>query len=140
MKAGFTLEKTVLLNLDVRNESDIVRARSLVGEVCKKIGFRLVPRTALMTVVSELTRNAIQYATRGSMVVEKVEKEKTVGLLITVEDEGPGIFNVDRVLSGGYSSGHGLGKGLCGSKVLVDEFEIDTKIGQGTRVRVLKWS
>ncbi|MHA1213957.1 MAG: anti-sigma regulatory factor [Candidatus Hodarchaeales archaeon] len=136
---GFTLNKTILLNLDVESEYDIVRARSLVGEVCKKLGFKLVPRTALMTVVSELTRNAIQHANKGSLVVEEVKRDTTVGLMITVKDEGPGIYDVDKALSG-YSTSDGLGKGLSGSKALVDEFDISSEVGKGTRVRVIKWS
>ena len=96
-------------------------------------------QTRIATAVSELARNAFQYCSRGKVVMKSVNKEGKRGIEIVVEDHGPGIRELELVLKGGHSTGGGLGLGLSGSKRLMDDFEIRTKVGEGTTVTVRKW-
>jgi len=123
----------------IKSESDIVRVRDRVRLTARELGFDNVTQIKLTTAVSELTRNIYEYANRGTINVSVIEKDGRVGLEIVCEDNGPGIADIDRVLSGEFQSKTGLGRGLPGSRRLMDEFIIDTEIGRGTRVEAIKW-
>ena len=104
------------------------------------VGFRLIDQTRLTTVASELARNIVKYARRGRMIVQPLDAAQgRAGLRLIFEDSGPGIPDVAAAMRDGFSTGRGLGKGLPGSKRLVDLFEIESEVGRGTRVTVVRW-
>lgn len=106
-----------------------------------QIGLRLVDQTRIATVASELARNVVKYAGRGRMIAHAVEGAGgRRGLRLVFEDTGPGIPDISAAMRDGFSTGRGLGKGLPGSKRLVDEFQIESEVGRGTRVTVVRWT
>jgi serine/threonine-protein kinase RsbT len=146
--AGGTLESG---SLDVTVEQDVVAARQNVRKLATQIGMRLVDQTKLITAASELARNTVIYGGGGHMdwafVAEGqaqywaiVEKGVRKGLRLTFRDEGPGIADLKLAMTDGWTSGNGLGLGLTGTKRLVDDFDIDTGPGRGTRVTIVKWA
>jgi len=104
------------------------------------LGFRMIDQTRLATVTSELARNVVKYARRGLMIAQPTESPLgRTGLRLIFEDRGPGIPDVEAAMRDGFTTGGGLGKGLPGSKRLVDEFRIESTPGSGTRVTVVRW-
>ena len=127
--------------VEICSEQDIVLARQVARQAAIGLGFSLVDQTRIITAVSELARNVYTYATRGWMTVQVSTKNAgVVGLEFMFEDQGPGIDDLQLALTAGYSSGHGLGLGLSGAKRLMDEFDLHSNPGQGTTVRVVKWT
>jgi len=121
-------------------EHDIAVARGEVRAVAASLGFRVVDQTRLATVASELARNVVKYARRGRMIAQPTADARgRAGLRLIFEDSGPGIPDIAAAMRDGFSTGRGLGKGLPGSKRLVDEFEIESEVGRGTRVTVVRW-
>ena len=114
-------------------------ARQLVKKWAAEVGFSLVDQTKLVTATSELGRNMVVYAGGGMMEVAKIDDGVRRGLRITFEDHGPGIPDIEQAMKDGYTTGTGLGLGLSGSKRLVDDFEIVSRVGEGTRVVVTRW-
>lgn len=105
-----------------------------------RLGFRLIDQTRLVTVTSELARNIIKYAGRGRVTAQSVfAADGRAGLCLVFEDDGAGIDNIEMAMRDGYTTGGGLGKGLPGSRRLVDDFQIESATGHGTRVTVTKW-
>jgi len=113
--------------------------RQKVREWAVALGFSLVEQTKLVTAASELARNTFTYGGGGAVQLEVVSNTVRLGLRLTFEDQGPGIADVELALKDGYSTGSGLGMGLGGSRRLVNEFEIESRAGEGTRVTVTKW-
>ncbi len=104
------------------------------------LGFRLIDQTRFATVASELARNVIKYGTRGRMIAQPTEDARgRTGLRLIFEDTGPGIPDINAAMRDGFTTGGGLGKGLPGSKRLVDDFQIESIVGQGTRVTIVRW-
>ena len=127
--------------LPIRSGDDVVRVRQQVRVVAAKSGLSLVDQTKLVTAASELARNALMHGGGGLARIEVVTSgQGRSGVRVGFTDEGPGIADVDRALTDGWSSGAGLGLGLSGARRLVDEFELDSKPGGGTSVVVVKWS
>ncbi|WP_338747144.1 anti-sigma regulatory factor [Pseudomonas putida] len=124
----------------VRLEQDVVLARQLTRKIATDCGMRLVDLTKLVTAVSELARNTVVYGGGGDMDWEVIEQAGRVGLRLVFRDEGPGIADVKLALTDGWTSGGGLGLGLTGARRLVDEFDLDTNPGQGTRVTITRWA
>src|SRR5580765_1034470 len=124
--------------LPVKAEPDVVAARRRVREVSSQIGFSLVDQTKVVTSASELARNTIIYGGGGTMKVETLNGPRS-GLRLTFEDRGPGIADIDMALRDGFTTGSGLGLGLGGAKRLVNEFEIDSRVGEGTRITITRW-
>src|SRR5437588_9265908 len=121
-------------------EYDIAVARGEVRSVAAAIGFPLIDQTRLATVASELARNVVKYARRGRMIAQPTADARgRAGLRLIFEDSGPGIPDIAAAMRDGFSTGRGLGKGLPGSRRLVDEFEIESEVGRGTRVTVVRW-
>lgn len=120
------------------SEPDIVLVRRRVREVANRIGLSLVDQTKLVTAASELARNTLTYGGGGMLQLESLNGPRT-GVRLTFVDKGPGIPDISLALRDGYTTGSGLGLGLSGSKRLVNEFEIDSKVGEGTRVAVTRW-
>lgn len=119
-------------------EPDVVSVRRRVREVAAKIGFSLVDQTKVVTAASELARNTLIYGGGGSMVLETLNGPR-VGLKLTFEDNGPGIPNIELALRDGFTTGSGLGLGLGGAKRLVNEFSVDSRVGEGTKVMITRW-
>ena len=120
---------------------DIAVARSEVRQIASLLGFRTIDQTRLATVASELARNIIKYAGRGRLIAQLAIRatDGREGLRLIFEDKGPGIPNIAAAMRDGFSTGGGLGKGLPGSKRLVDEFKIESEVGRGTRVEAVRW-
>jgi serine/threonine-protein kinase RsbT len=125
--------------LPVRSDEDVVFLRKAVREHAVAIGLSLVDQTKLVTAASELARNAIKYGGGGDAMLNTLHETRGVGLRLMLVDHGPGIVDIARALTDGFTSGGGLGLGLGGAKRLVDEFTIDSTVGSGTTVVVIKW-
>ncbi len=125
--------------LSISEEIDVVMARNKVRLFAKEAGLGLVDETKLITAASELTRNMLLYANGGTISIEHVSVAETAGVRIRFEDCGPGIVDLALAMTDGYSSNNGLGLGLPGARRLVDEFQINTKKGEGTVIVVTKW-
>jgi len=125
--------------LPLRNEQDIVLARQAVRRMCQTLNFSLVDQTKMVTATSELARNAVVYGLGGSMDCEIVNQGSRDGLRLHFVDSGPGIPNIELALTDGWTSGSGLGLGLSGAKRLVNEFDIKSEPGRGTRITITRW-
>ena len=125
--------------LPLRSEEDILVARQKVRGLAQQLKFTLVDQTKLVTAASELSRNTLVHGGGGRMRWEIVDDGVRRGLRLHFEDSGPGIPDVNLALTDGWTSGHGMGLGLPGSKRLVHEFEIQSAPGQGTRVSIARW-
>jgi len=125
--------------LTIEMEDDIVSVRQEVRELAQEYGFEPFAVAALTTAASELSRNVWTHAKRGVAKIQLLREKDRIGVELIFEDQGPGIADLERVLAGGYSTVKSLGLGLSGSKRLVDEFDIDTAVGRGTKVTVRKW-
>jgi serine/threonine-protein kinase RsbT len=119
-------------------EPDIVIVRRLVRETAAQIGLSLVDQTKVVTAASELARNTLIYGGGGSMQLERLNGPR-LGVRLTFTDNGPGIPDIQLALRDGFTTGSGLGLGLGGTKRLVNEFEIESKVGQGTKVVITRW-
>jgi serine/threonine-protein kinase RsbT len=127
-------------SISLECEHDIAVARGEVRALAAALGFRAVDQTRLATVASELARNVVKYARCGRMIAQPLGAAAgRAGLRLIFEDSGPGIPDISAAMRDGFSTGRGLGKGLPGSKRLVDEFEIESEVGRGTRVTVVRW-
>jgi len=124
----------------LRSDHDIVLARQQVRRLTQELKFSLVDQTKMVTAASELARNALIYGGGGRMEWEIINAEGRRGLKLRFADEGPGIPNIDLAMTDGWTSGNGLGMGLTGAKRLVNEFDLDTKVGAGTRVTIARWT
>jgi len=125
--------------LPLRNEHDIVLSRQTVRKMTLELGFSLVDQTKMVTAASELARNAVIYGGGGTLKWTVLDNGPKRGLRLAFEDQGPGIADLDLALTDGWSSGSGLGLGLTGTRRLVNEFEIHTAVGSGTRVVITRW-
>ena len=101
--------------------------------------FSLVDQTKFVTAASELARNALIYGGGGKMKWQVLLDGTKAGLRLSFEDQGPGIPNLDLAMTDGWTSGNGLGLGLTGARRLVNEFELDSQVGVGTRVTITRW-
>ena len=120
-------------------DDDIVKVRQRVRDWAVGLGFSLVDQTKLVTAASELARNTLVYGLGGTLLLEAVANESRRGLRLTFEDHGPGIPDVQLALKDGYTTGNGLGLCLSGAKRLAQDFQIESKPGQGTRVVIARW-
>jgi serine/threonine-protein kinase RsbT len=125
--------------IPIERELDIVTARQKGRELAATMGFSGTDQTLVATAISEVARNIVSYAGRGTVVLSSVEDQGRRGLKIVAEDQGPGIADIGLALRDGYSTGGSLGAGLPGAKRLVDDFELTSTIGVGTTVTLKKW-
>lgn len=132
---------TVLLSEQrvVQTSEDVVSIRQAVRQRAVELGFNLVDQTKIVTAASELARNTVQYGGGGRVTIEGIESLGRRGLRLTFVDEGPGIADLEQAMRDGFSTGSGLGLGLSGARRLSNEFEIDSKPAQGTRVTITRW-
>ncbi|MES2741960.1 MAG: anti-sigma regulatory factor [Pseudomonadota bacterium] len=142
-EAAPTLARGILVQHSVTvplvSDEHVVGLRKLVREHAVEMALSLVEQTKLVTAASELARNTIKYGGGGAVLAERLSDGVRQGLRLVFADSGPGILDVARALTDGYTSGGGLGLGLGGAKRLVDEFAIDTLPGEGTAVSITKW-
>jgi serine/threonine-protein kinase RsbT len=131
-----TLNKTVMT---IVREVDVIPFRNRVKELATKIGMGLVNQTKLITSASELARNMLKYANGGNVTLEVVSRGRENGIRLVFKDEGPGIADVDLAMKDGYSTTKSLGLGLPGTKRLVSDFKIESVVGKGTTVTIIKW-
>jgi serine/threonine-protein kinase RsbT len=132
-----TMQKTETIN--IQSSTDIVLVRQTVRQLSVEIGFGLVDQTKIVTAASELARNTLEYGGGGTVKLETVQEGKRRGLRLTFEDQGPGIADIELALKDGFTTGGGLGMGLGGSKRLANEFQIQSAVGEGTRVIIVRW-
>lgn len=126
--------------MSVRSEEDVFAIRKRVRTLSEQLGFDMFASAALTTATSELSRNALLHAGGGVVAMEELRRDADVrGLRVRFTDQGPGIPEVERVLHGGFSTLKSLGLGLSGSRRLVDEFQIETAVGRGTDITIVKW-
>jgi serine/threonine-protein kinase RsbT len=123
----------------IKQEADIAMARRAIRDLATKLGFGVTETARIVTAASELSRNVFKYAGAGVMQWRALTNGDNKGVELRFEDQGPGIADVNEAVREGYSTGGGLGMGLPGAKRLMDEMEIDSAIGKGTRVTVRKW-
>ena len=126
------MRRVIVLQLQVHDEHDVVQARRRARQIAELLGFEVQDRTRIATALSEIARNALLYAGRGQIEFT-LEGDPVNWLEMTISDQGPGIANLQEILSGHYRSPTGLGMGLLGSKRLMDDFRIHTS-PQGTVV------
>ena len=129
---------TDALEVTIKVEGDIVRARTAGREMCRDLGLSDINQVKVATAISELARNIYHYAKTGTVTLRRLGAPRP-GIEVVATDQGPGIADVTLVLSGTYKSKTGMGKGLLGAKRLVDFFEIETGPGRGTRVVLRKF-
>jgi serine/threonine-protein kinase RsbT len=126
-------------DLPLSTEQEIVLGRQMVRKLCQELTFSLVDQTKMVTAASELARNALVHGGGGSLHWECLLDGTKKGLRLTFADKGPGIANLELAMTDGWTSGTGMGMGLSGAKRLVNEFEIESQIGNGTRVTITRW-
>ncbi len=125
--------------LEVRSSTDIVLVRQAVRSWTAELGFSLVDQTKMITAASELARNALDHGGGGTVRMESLEEGARRALRLTFEDHGPGIADIERAMTDGYTTGTGMGLGLGGARRLVNEFEISSRPGEGTTVTITRW-
>jgi len=125
--------------LPLLTEQDIVLARQAVRKLTQELTFSLVDQTKMVTAASELARNALVHGGGGELVYELILDGVKKGLRLTFTDNGPGIANIELAMMDGWTSGSGLGMGLSGAKRLVNQLDIETQVGVGTRVTITRW-
>lgn len=123
----------------MREQHDIVNVRQVVRSWSISLGLGLVDLTKLVTAASEIARNTVEYGGGGTLQIEELRDGLRQGVRLVFEDKGPGIADLDRAMTDGYSTGTGMGLGLGGTKRLVDDFDITSTPGVGTRVSITKW-
>jgi serine/threonine-protein kinase RsbT len=126
-------------SLPLSNNFDVVTCRQTVGQIAALLHFSITAQTMLVTAASELARNTVVHGGGGRFSWEVINRSTKRGIRLAFEDEGPGIPDIVRAMTNGWSSGKGLGLGLPGAKRLVDEFELRSIPGRGTRVVITRW-
>lgn len=125
--------------IPIRSSSDLVSVRQAVRQRAIELAMSLVDQTKIVTAASELARNTLDYGKGGQLRLELVDDGARRGLRLSFEDSGPGIPDLAQALKDGYTSGTGMGLGLGGAKRLSHDFEIVSKVGEGTRVTITRW-
>ena len=127
------------VRLPINSDSDIVVARRTGRALAAELGFSPTDVVRIATAISELARNVLSYAASGEIRLEALTCRNRRGIVITASDRGPGIADVERAMQDTYSTSGGLGLGLPGVRRLMDEFGIESAVGQGTTVSATKW-
>ena len=124
----------------IRTDADVVTARQEARTMGAALGFSSTDLTLLATAISEVARNITTYAGEGEVLLRVLHDGGRAGIEVVASDQGPGITDVELAMQDGYTTGNGLGLGLPGTRRLVDEFELETEPGVGTRIRLVKWT
>ena len=125
--------------LPVASDADIVAVRQRVRALAVESGFSLVDQTKIVTAASELARNTVVHGSGGTVDIETLAEGGRRGLRLTFRDHGPGIADVETAMRNGFTTGGGLGLGLGGARRLSNEFDIQSRPGEGTVVRITRW-
>ena len=123
----------------LHTSDDVVRVRQIVRAWSVELGFSLIDQTKVVTAASELARNTVVHGGGGAVRLEALQDGGRRGLRVVFEDKGPGIADVEQALKDGYTSGNGLGLGLGGARRLSNDFSVESHVGQGTRVTIVRW-
>ncbi len=126
-------------SLPILSSEDVVTVRRRVRAMAIEQGLKLIDQTKIITATSELARNTFVFGGGGTVLLEALESGGRYGVRLTFEDRGPGIADLTLAMKDGYTTGGGLGLGLSGAKRLSNEFEIDSRLGEGTRVTITRW-
>lgn len=126
--------------MPIESEDDVVLVRRKVKQLAMARGFDAFAAAGLTTATSEITRNVWVHAKKGEAIIEELSDGGRFGLRIEFKDSGPGIADLGKALQGGFSTARSLGLGLSGSRRLVDDFDIETEVGRGTTIRMVKWT
>jgi serine/threonine-protein kinase RsbT len=126
-------------HVPIEREEDVVIARQKGRELAAAAGFSMTDRTIIALAISEMARNIVSYARRGEVTLRKLDDGARVGIMIVAEDEGPGIADIELAMRDGYSTAKSLGVGLPGTKRIMDEFELISVVGKGTKVTMRRW-
>ena len=127
------------ITIPIKRDTDIVLACQKGRTLAAQLGLSGNDQVSVVISVSEIARNILRYADQGKIMLKPVEQDQKQGLEVIAQDQGPGIADIDLVLQDGYSTGGGLGLGLSGAKRLMDEFEISSRVGEGTTITMRKW-
>lgn len=125
--------------ISIRSDSDIIAARMAARDVARSMGFSAIDQARIATATSELTRNILVYAHEGTVTISQVQDNKRRGVEMIFEDEGPGIADIDQFLQDNHPHGNPTCMGLAGTRRLMDEMEIESTVGVGTRIVCRKW-
>jgi len=125
--------------IPIERDADIVTARQKGRELAAAVGFSSTEQTVIALAISEITRNIVTYAGRGKVFISRAEEGGRRGVLVIAADEGPGIADIELAMRDGYSTARSLGVGLPGTRRIMDEFQVESSVGQGTTVRMTKW-
>lgn len=127
------------VRIPIESETQILTARQRGRALAAELGFWSVEQTFIAMAISEVALNIVQYAGKGEIWLGTVEKNGNRGIVIEAWDQGPGIPDVNLAMQEGYSTSGGSGLGLAGARRLMDEFDIASEPGKGTRVTMTKW-
>lgn len=127
-------------SLPVRTSEDVVNVRTSVRKLAAELRFGIVDQTKIVTAASEIARNTVDYGRGGDLRLEALQNGAKNGVRLTFTDHGPGIRDIDQALTDGFTTGSGMGLGLGGTRRLMDEFHIASKLNEGTVVTITKWS
>lgn len=125
--------------MPIRSDLDVLKARQQGKELAASLRFTNTELTIIATAISEIARNTVLYANTGRLTLKVLQQGNKRGIEIVVEDQGPGIADLDMAMQDGYSTSHGLGIGLPGARRLMDEFDITSEVGKGTTIVMKKW-
>lgn len=125
--------------IKIQTSADVVIVRQAVRQIAIERGFSLVDQTKIVTAASELARNTLDYGGGGVVQLETLQEERRWGIRLTFTDQGPGILDIELALKDGFTTGAGMGLGLGGAKRLANEFEIESTVGVGTQVTIVRW-
>jgi serine/threonine-protein kinase RsbT len=127
-------------SLPIRSSEHVVLVRTAVRHKAVKAKFGLVDQTKIVTAASEIARNTLDYGRGGDVLIEILSDGPRQALRMTFTDKGPGIPDIELALKDGFTTGRGMGLGMSGTKRLVDEFAVISKVQEGTTVTITKWS
>ena len=136
---GYAVPTATEVRVSIASDRDVVEARQRGRELADHAGFALTDLAIIATAISELARNSLRYARGGQIVVRLAENDTRLGIVIVAIDDGPGISDINQALQDGYSTSGGLGLGLPGVRRLMDEFQIESHVGEGSRITAKKW-
>lgn len=125
--------------LGLGSQDDVVLVRQAVRSAAVEIGLNLIDQTKVVTAASELARNTVVHGGGGVARIEIVRESMRRGIRLTFEDKGPGIRDIERAMQDGFTTGSGLGLGLGGAKRLCNDFQLESRPGEGTRVTITRW-
>jgi serine/threonine-protein kinase RsbT len=127
------------IRIEVASDIDMVPARQKGRELADKLGFSRTDATLIATAISEVARNIVMHVGEGEIIISASHEQGRDCITVVARDSGPGIADVNSAMKDGESHEGGLGLGLPGSRRLMDDFAIESKVGRGTTVTMRKW-